>query len=452
MDLSLELLQKHVLGQQMQQSLEILQMNAITLSEYIQEIMEENPLLEYKEVQIEEKEDKFLRKLEWLEASDEQNSGYYRVEQEDEHERDDERFGKREGETLREYLQFQINIMKVDEASKDVMCFFADNIEESGYLKEDILLAAYERYNLDHDRLMKIRDCFQTLDPPGIGAADLQECILIQLEQKGASLLAMQLTRDYLEALAKNRLAFIAKELRISVDEVVYAFDEIKDCEPKPGGGFYTAEPVEYIVPDVMVEKEADGTSRVLLNSTAMPRVFISRKYINMLKEQTTEEEGDYLAQKLQQAEWVVQCIARRESTLLETAKCIAVWQDAFFSHLGGQLRPLRMADIAKKMDVHESTVSRAVKDKYLQCGRGVFPLSYFFSRALATEMHGEVSAESMRERIRYYIKSENKKKPFSDQELTELLQAEGTQISRRTVAKYRESAGICRASARKTY
>lgn len=454
MDLSLQLAQKQILSQRMQQSVEILQMNTIMLTEYIHELTQENPLLEWQEAADEQsvKEDKLLRKLEWLEEADEQNRSMYRVEQEDERDEKD-CIGKRERESLREYLLFQINILNVEEGVKRVLRFLAQSTEESGYLEKGALEAAQEKYHLKGSCSADVLALLQSLDPPGVGARSLQECLLIQLKQKNASDLAITMAEKYLADLGKNRMSYVAKQLRISLEEARDAFEEIKSCNPKPGCGFLSEKPVEYIMPDVFVEKKEEQLL-VTVNSSASPRLFISQSYLKMLREGASEDAKEFISNKLKQAEWAIQCISKRESTLLETARCIVDHQKEFFTRADGQIMPLRLADIAECMQVHESTVSRAVRDKYLQCDRGIFPLSAFFSKALSlsSEETGTISADSIQQKMRMMIERENKMKPYSDRELTEALQKEGIQISRRTVAKYREGMGIAGASGRKRY
>ena len=204
------------------------------------------------------------------------------------------------------------------------------------------------------------------------------------------------------------------------------------------------------MIPDILVEHKNDELI-VTVNGNVIPRLNISHAYVKMLREGTTAETEEYISEKLKQAEWALQCISRRESTLQQVAECIVCRQHIFFKEPHGQLVPLRLADVAEELGIHESTVSRAVKEKYLQCDRGVFPLHTFFSKAMAAE--GEtVSADSIRDRLKTIIEEEDKKKPLSDRELTEKLVDEGIQISRRTVAKYREAMGIAGASGRKEY
>lgn len=455
MDLSLQLSQKQVLSQRMQQSVEILQMNTLALSEYAKTLAEENPLLEWNEEAplspLEERGERLLQKLEWLRENDEQNRGGYRLERENESERENNRFGKKDMQSLREYLLFQINILKGGEQEKRLLRFLAESTEESGYLEQGALDAAVERYHVTIGQAEEALCRMQALDPPGVGARDLRECLLLQLRQKQASPLACRIAGEYLGELAKNRLGYIAKQLKVSAGEIHAAAEEIRSCEPKPGRGFSGGRPVEYVVPDVLVERDGEALT-VVLNSFAAPRLRLSHSYIKLLRQGADAGTQEYIANKMKQAEWALQCIAKRESTLQQTAGQIVERQKEFFLRADGQLQPLRMTDVAQAIGVHESTVSRAVKDKYLQCDRGVFPLGAFFSKALAAEGEASVSAASIRQRLRALIGDEDKAKPLSDRELTEHLQAEGVQISRRTVAKYREGMGIAGAAGRKRY
>jgi len=269
--------------------------------------------------------------------------------------------------------------------------------------------------------------------------------------QKGASVAAQNIVEDYLADIAKNRISYIAKKLHISMEEMADALAEIRSCAPKPGSGFANDRPVEYVVPDVFVERRG-GELLVSVNSSLVPRLFISPSYRQILKEDPSKDTKEYVAQKLRQAEWAVQCVGRRESTLLETAKQIVAVQREFFLSPNGALKPLRMVDVAEKMQVHESTISRAVKDKHLQCDKGVFALGDFFSKAVVTDGTQSVSASSVQKQLADIIDGEDKTHPLSDRELTEKLVAQGVQISRRTVAKYREAMGIPGASGRKQY
>ena len=451
MDLSLQIRQKQILSHKMQQSAEILQMNTLALSEYLREISEENPLLEWTEdTASSEKEEMILRKLEWLQEADEQNRTYYQWEIDSEKEQEDSILGKKEDTNLREYLLFQINILSLDEEKKRFLHFLAESVEESGYLETGALEAAQKRFQLSENQAEELLSCLQGLDPPGVGARNIKECLLVQLRQKNASETAKAIVTSYLEEIGKNRLSYVAKKLHLSAKEIADALCEIKSCSPKPGSGFANHLPVEYVVPDVYVKKNGNQLI-VTANSSKSPQLFINPLYTQLLQQSTSEETKAYIMQKLRQAQWAVQCVSRREETLLETAKAIVMAQKTFFLSPHGTLEPLRMQDIAEQLQVHESTVSRAVKDKYLQCDRGTFSLMAFFVTGLVRD--GEnISADHIRQQIVRCIEQEDKAHPLSDRELTEQLEKNGIAISRRTVAKYREMLHIPSASGRKRY
>ena len=450
MEISLQLQQKQVLSLQQQQSVEILQMNTLALSEYAREMAEENPLLEWEEEEMvsDRQEEKLLQKLEWLEEADVENRGLYHVDHEAE-EGDAQRFGRKEGESLREYLIFQINTRNIPEGHKVVLRFLAESTAESGYLEKDALEMMMGKYPMKEQTAARILREFQELEPVGVGARDLRECLLIQLREKQASPLAIELTEHHLEDIAKNRISHIARQLKKTAEEINDALQEIRSCQPKPGSGFAGEGHVEYVIPDILVEQKNDALT-VTINGSVIPHLTISHAYLKMLREGANGETEAYISEKLKQAEWVLQCISRRENTLYQVAECIIRRQEAFFlKH--GQLAPLRLVDVAEELGIHESTVSRAVKGKYLQCDRGVFQLQDFFSKAMAKE-EGSVSADSIKDRLKTMIGGEDKKKPLSDRELTEQLVAEGIQISRRTVAKYREAMNIPGAAGRKSF
>ena len=447
MEISLQLQQKQILSLKQQKSVEILQMNTLALYEYARELAEDNPLIEWNEE--DGVQENLLQKLEWLEEDDMENRSLYRVEYESD-EQEAARFGRKEGESLREYLLFQINTKKIPEGHKIVLRFLAESTAENGYLEADAIDMMVERYPMKESTAMRILAEFQSLDPVGVGARNLKECLLIQLKAKGASHLSVLLAENYLEELAKNRLSYIAKQMKVAVGEVNEALQEIRSCQPNPGSGFSGEGQTEYVIPDILVE-HIDDALVVTVNSGVVPHLNISHSYIRMLRSGTAAETEQYISEKLKQAEWALQCISRRESTLRQVAECIVRRQHIFFAEPHGQLVPLRMADVAEELGIHESTVSRAVKGKYLQCERGIFLLDAFFSQAMAAA-EGAVSADSIKEKLKGIIAAEDKKKPLSDRELTEKLVDEGIQISRRTVAKYREAMEIPGAAGRKSF
>ena len=295
MEISLQLQQKQVLSIKQQQSVEILQMNAIALLEYARELAEENPLVEWNEAAetFEPQKEKLLQKLEWLEEADEQNRSFYQVEHEAD-ERENDRFGSKDGQSLREYLLFQINTQEIPERHKVVLRFLAESTAESGYLEADAMEMMMERYPMKESTAARILSEFQSFDPVGVGARDLRECLLIQLKQKEASALAIKLVETYLEDLAKNRLSHIAKQLKTTTAEILEALQEIRSCQPKPGSGFAGEGNVEYVIPDILVEHKNDALI-VTVNGSIIPRLNISHAYVKMLRTGASAETEEYI-------------------------------------------------------------------------------------------------------------------------------------------------------------
>ncbi len=453
MDLTLSLVQKQVLSQKMQQSAEILQMSTLALSEYIQEMAVENPVVEWEEE--EEKEecfDKLCQKLEWLDATDGQYNRYYQEEREDEQGNDDWKFQKGNRESLGEYLLFQINILHLDEKLLKASRYLAESVQPSGYLDEGALEAAEKEFGLTGREAEDALAVIQGLEPAGVGARNLQECLLIQMKRREKPYpLCETIISEYLELLGKNQLPIIAKNLKVKMIEVVTASEIIKDLNPKPGSGFANAEETEYIIPDVMVQKEGENF-QVIINKAYTPQMKINGYYKDILVSDTSNAAKDYISGKIRQAEWVIQCIGKRDATLIKTVEGIVALQKEFFGKKNGELRPMRLFDVAEQVGIHESTVSRAVRDKYVQCSKGVFPLQYFFSTGIVTKDAEAISSHSIKKMLQELIEKEDKSSPLSDRALAEALHEKGVKTSRRTVTKYRESMEFPVAAGRKQY
>ena len=264
--------------------------------------------------------------------------------------------------------------------------------------------------------------------------------------------LALQIVDHWLDALSKNRYNLIARALEVSQEEVRTACELIRSLNPRPGTGFASRENLTYITPDVIVVSFPDHFE-LLTNDYFFPTLNISSYYCRLLKESDDAEVKDYLTGKVRQAKWVVRSIDQRRSTLMECAKCILELQEPFFRKGPGHLIPLSLADVAGRLGVHESTVSRSVKDKYIQCSMGVYPLSYFFSRSLGDRAGGGSSSPDFaKAMIKRLIAAEDKRKPLSDQKLCALMAQEGCELSRRTVAKYRDELNIPSTTGRRQY
>ena len=460
MELSMSMKQTQTLSPQMMQSMEILQMGSQELLEYIQDQVQENPVLEMEEKYGKGDDTAVLqRKLEWLESTDAQNRYYHQQDTEDDEKDPISNYGtvdERE-ENLYLYVLSQLEVMDLEPELLPVGRFLVESLNQNGWLDESVEDLA-EELGKPVEEVEKALAAVQSLEPAGVGARNLSECLVLQLQRRHEdSELAIRIARDYLDPLSKSRYGLIAKSLGVCQEEVRTACDLIRTLNPRPGGGFAARENLVYINPDLFVVNFPDHFE-LLTNDYFFPDLNISGYYCRMLKSTEDNEVKDYLMGKVRQAKWVVHSIEQRRSTLLRCAECILELQEEFFRRGPGHLKPMCLADIAQKVGVHESTVSRTVRDKYLQCASGVYPLTYFFSRSLgapAARPGTEENASSpdfAKALLKKLIGGEDKHKPLSDQKLCERMAREGCELSRRTVAKYRDELGIPSTTGRKQY
>ena len=291
----------------------------------------------------------------------------------------------------------------------------------------------------------------QRLDPPGIGARDLRECLLIQLgEHPDAESLTYRLVHDAFPDLIAHRWNDLAKRFGVEPVAVQAAADELARLDPKPGLK-HASQSDGYIIPDLIVEK-IGGRYQVFLNDTGMPRLRLSRSYQEIArdKKKMTPENREFIASKMNSANWMIQAIEQRRQTMLKVMNFIVDRQRDFFEKGIEYLRPLTLREVAEVINMHESTVSRVTNEKYVQTPRGVLPLKFFFSSALATASGEDASARSIRAKLQKMVAEEDSGKPLTDQQIVHLFQEQGIQIARRTVAKYRDQLGILPARMRK--
>ena len=460
MELSMSMKQTQTLSPQMMQSMEILQMGSQELLEYIQDQVQENPVLEMEEKYGKGDDTAVLqRKLEWLESTDAQNRYYHQQDTEDDEKDPISNYGtvdERE-ENLYLYVLSQLEVMDLEPELLPVGRFLVESLNQNGWLDESVEDLA-EELGKPVEEVEKALAAVQSLEPAGVGARNLSECLVLQLQRRHEdSELAIRIARDYLDPLSKSRYGLIAKSLGVCQEEVRAACDLIRTLNPRPGGGFAARENLVYINPDLFVVNFPDHFE-LLTNDYFFPDLNISGYYCRMLKSTEDNEVKDYLMGKVRQAKWVVHSIEQRRSTLLRCAECILELQEEFFRRGPGHLKPMCLADIAQKVGVHESTVSRTVRDKYLQCASGVYPLSYFFSRSLGAPAarpgteENTSSPDFAKALLKKLIGGEDKHKPLSDQKLCERMAREGCELSRRTVAKYRDELGIPSTTGRKQY
>lgn len=457
MELNMSMKQTQTLSPQMMQSMEILQMGSQELLEYIENQVQENPVLEMEEKYAGKDEGVDLqRKLEWLESTDAQNRVYHQQDSEDDGTDPVSNYGNADEteENLYLYVLSQLELLDLEPELLEAGRFLVESLNQNGWLDEPLEDLAVQMEK-PLDLAARALEIVQSLEPAGVGARTLSECLVLQLNRREDSGLAIRIAQDYLDPLSKNRYGFIAKALGATQEQVYAACELIRSLNPRPGGGFAARENLIYINPDIFVVNFPDHFE-LLTNDYFFRTLNVSSYYCRMLRDSKDDEVKDYLVNKVRQAKWVVRSIEQRRSTLMQCAEVMLDLQEDFFRHGPGHLKPMSLADIAQRVGVHESTVSRTVKDKYLQCSSGVYPLSYFFSRSLGGGVVGgpgdASSPDTAKAMLKKLITEEDKHKPLSDQKLCELMAKDGCEISRRTVAKYRDELGIPSTTGRKQY
>jgi len=346
-------------------------------------------------------------------------------------------------ETLTDHLLSQLNMTKLNSEENAIGEYIIWNINNVGYLATDTHIIA-ENLETNVDTVEKVLAVIQTFDPPGIGARNLQECLLIQLlDQEEPHELAITIIRDHFEDFKNKRFERIAKKLEVSLEEIRDVIEEITKLNPKPGEGHVTYTE-NYVIPDMSIEK-VDGKFKVMLNDWNIPQLRINESYrkIMMDKKKTTKDARDYIKQRLESARWLINSIHQRRATIIRVMEAIVEKQNEFFERGKDYLKPMILKDIADEIGMDISTVSRVTNGKYVQTEYGVFELKYFFSEKIQTDDGEDVSNKMIKARIKEIISKENTKKPFNDLKIAEMLKKEGYNVARRTVAKYREQMSI---------
>jgi RNA polymerase sigma-54 factor len=345
--------------------------------------------------------------------------------------------------SLAESLLEQLHFLALSPRDLMLAEFLIGSLDERGWLAtplDEVAQSTGEPLELC-ERILKV---IQALEPVGVGARDLRECLLIQLEVRNeCDTLPWKLIHDQFNNLVNRRFPEIARQLKCTPEEVQAAADAIATLNPKPGLQVSSEDP-KYVVPDLVVER-VDDEYLVMLNDRHLPRLRISAAYEGVMRGKKKSEcnAGEYIQGKLNSARWLIQTIEQRRRTMIKVMNCIIREQREFFDKGIAFLRPLTLQQVARQIDMHESTVSRVCSAKYVQTPRGVFELKFFFSSGLETEDGEDVSARTARDIIKTLIDEEVKKEPLSDQRIAELLHETGLKIARRTVAKYREQLSI---------
>jgi RNA polymerase sigma-54 factor len=466
-DLNISQSQKLVMTQEMRQSIEILQLTAVELNGLIQKEMMENPVLELNEVSLKEgataaevpakEETPQKEEMRWDEYFQSMETAEYRGQAPSSPDPDDdygfEKFSTN-AQTLSEYLHLQFGLVAQTLSDKEKLVgeYLIDCIDDNGYLLIDESYIK-ELLELDEATIERLIAIIQGFDPIGVGARDIEECLLIQLRQMGYEddEVYLDIIRNHLEALADKQYKRIAQATGLTVEEV-YDFKEVlKTLEPKPGREFSGFEGVSYVTPDGSIEI-VDGELVVKINEVSAPRLRISNYYKSLLKNsQKNDEIRVYLEKKLDGANFLIKSIEQRRDTIRKVIGAIAEYQRDFFFMGVEHLRPLTLKAVAEMVEVHESTVSRAIHGKFIQTPKGTFALKFFFKRGFVQGAEDK-SSDAIKRYIKEMIDAENKKKPLSDQKIAELLGEKNLNVARRTVAKYREALLIQPSSKRKEY
>ena len=447
MDLKLNIYQKQklILTQVMQQSINVLQMSANDLREYIEKEFEENPILEAEFNLIESKDN--IKLSNYLNNRYDENYNY-QYNNEDEISVFNFISDKK---SLKDYLHEQLGEIKSDIKIKKVVSYMIESLDSKGYL-ENTLQEISSELGIDEDICQNALETLQSLEPCGIGARDIKECLLIQLKDKGILDENIQeIILKYLEYIADCKYNYIAKELKITPKEVQAYGDIIKGLEPKPSRGYYTGEEVKFIIPDAYIVKIGDKYN-VIMNKDIIPNITINNLYKQEILNGKNKKEVEYVKEKVNNAIGLINDIEQRNNTILKLLECIVKKQKAYFENGKEYLKPMTLKELADELSIHESTVSRAIKDKYILTSRGTVKIKDLFCNGIvSSRVNGEdVSTNNIKNKIKQLIKLENKNKPLSDQAICDLLNKEYIDISRRTVAKYREELGIKSSSKRK--
>ncbi|KUK36824.1 MAG: polymerase sigma-54 factor [Clostridia bacterium] len=460
--INLEQTQKLIMTPELRQAITVLQLSAVDLAQYVENAMLENPLLEVTEdadaegvASSEKFKDDFTREwCEYLSECGQVDRSFDRAWAEEEGERYNFEHFVAQVPTLSEHLDLQLRLALSDPRDLKIGEFLIGNINDRGYLQ--ISLEEVERtYGYPVRETERILKIIQSFDPPGVGARDLSECLLIQLEQRGWRTPALEkLVRQYLGDLANGNLLKIAAALDLPVQDVQHMADLIKTLDPIPGRNFSRPGENRYIAPDVVVEK-FDDEYIILVNDISVPRLMINKTYQSLLNQQESCDPGtaQFIQNKLKSAIWLIRSIEQRRLTLYRVVSCIVEFQKEFLDKGVKYLKPLNLKQIADAAGLHESTVSRAIANKYIQTPQGLFELKFFFTSGVENVLAGKmVAAESIKQVLKELIAGEDPCRPYSDQQLCELLQAKGINIARRTVAKYRQEIGIPPVRQRKRY
>jgi RNA polymerase sigma-54 factor len=354
--------------------------------------------------------------------------------------------GLSQAPSLRQYLSDQLQITKTDPVDRLIGHHLIDLLDEAGYLRPDfdtLALQLAQQLGCTPERIEATLTLLQGFEPTGVFARSLSECLALQLAERNRLDPAMRTLLDHLDLLGKGELGTLKRLCGVDDEDLADMLAEIRELNPKPASDF-EQEPVQTLIPDVLMRALPSGAWMIELNSETLPRVLVNQSYYSeVVGHARGKEEREYISEHLQRASWLVKALHQRATTILKVAREIVRQQDAFFRKGVQHLRPLTLKDIAETVELHESTVSRVTSNKYIATPRGIFEMKYFFTAAIAGSDGNVHSAEAVRHRIRALIEKECHKNILSDDRIVEILRIDGVEIARRTVAKYRETMRI---------
>jgi RNA polymerase sigma-54 factor len=469
---SLLLSQQLIMTPQLQQAIKLLQLSRLELLDTISQEMEENPILEeqpmgtaeedsrteslkstpeqetpdLKEVTV---EDKARDDVDWENYLSEYNTGWAETAYEP---KDTPAFETTTSAktSLSSHLMWQLNLSNLTEDQREIGTHIIGNLNGDGHL--DVSLEEISQVTgCPMERVCETLGTIQNFDPIGVASRDTRECLLIQARfQNLGGTLVEKIIMDHLADIENKKFDKIAKVLSVPIEQVITAVTIIQGLEPKPGRSYSDEEPI-YITPDIYVVKVGDDYE-IVQNEDGLPKLRINAYYKEVLRSgnSISEDARTYIQEKLRSAAWLIKSIHQRQRTIFRVTESIVKFQKAFLDNGIRQLKPLVLRNVAEDIDMHESTVSRVTTNKYVHTPQGIFELKFFFNSAIRS-VHGDaVASESVKEQIRKIVKMEKETKPYSDQEISEILRKLNIRVARRTVAKYRELMGILPSRKRK--
>jgi RNA polymerase sigma-54 factor len=472
---SIKMSQRLIMTPQLQQAIKLLQLSRLELCQTINQEMEINPLLEEvsgddveEKLQEEEKKEESIKDndpplpevtiketiredIDWEAYISEYNTAWASSSQESSEDKPSFENLISPKTNLYSHLMWQLQVTDLDEVQREVGRYIIGNIDPNGYLKTSIdnIIKFTHRSKKE---VLKMLDIIQEFDPVGVGARDNRECLLIQLRFQGlGGSIAEKILINHMKQLERKRYNQIAKSVNVSIEEVLNAVSCIASLDPKPGR-FYNDEETIYVIPDVYVYKVGDEFL-IVLNEDGLPKLRISSFYKEALamKDDISRDTREYIRDKLRSASWLIKSIHQRQRTIYKVSESILKFQRDFFEFGPSHLRPMILRDVSEDINMHESTVSRVMNNKYMYTPFGILVLKYFLNSTVqSVDGVDKIGSLSVKEMLKKIIREENKSKPFSDQEIARILERSNIDIARRTVAKYREMLRILPSNQRK--